>query len=124
MRLRTMFLGGLLLAGTLAVGELMPRVMVSESLSRYAASPPSYAIASVTQSRARDTYGSPLMRVLYPSAKVTSVGVWPGNCPRTAATESVPNREYYVRVQLYSLFAIPGPKMESRCGGTRMNWIS
>ena len=124
MRLRTMFFGGVLLAGTLAVGELMPRVMVSENLSRYASSPPSYAIASMSQARARDTYGSPLMRVLYPSAAVVSVGVWPANCPRTAATQDMPNREYYAKVQLYSLFGIPGPRMEARCGGARMNWIS
>jgi hypothetical protein len=122
MRLRTMFFGGVLLVGTLSVGELMPRVMVSETLSHYASNPPSYTIASVSQARARDTYGSPLMRVLYPSAKVVSVGVWPANCPRTSATQGLPNREYVAEVQLYSLFAIPGPRMESRCGGTRMNW--
>jgi hypothetical protein len=118
-----MFFGGVLLVCTLSVGELMPRVMVSESLARYAASPPSYAIASLSQARARDTYGSPLMRVLYPSARVVSVDVWPANCPRTSATQDVPNREFYAQVQLYSLFGIPGPRMEARCGGTRMNWL-
>ena len=122
MRLRTMFFGGVLLVGTLSVGELMPRVMVSESLSRYAANPPSYTIASVSQARARDTYGSPLMRVLYPSARVVSVGVWPANCPRSDAPHDLPNREYYAQVQLYSLFGIHGPRMEARCGATRMNW--
>jgi hypothetical protein len=119
-----MFVGIALLAGTLAVGEVMPTVMISENLSRYASSPPSYAVASVSQARARDTYGSPLMRLLYPSAKVVSVGAWPGNCPRTEATKDLPNRELYVQVQLYSLFAIPGPRMETRCGGTRTNWKS
>jgi len=124
MRLRTLFFGGILLVGALSVGELMPRVMVSESLSRYAANPPSYVIASLAQARARDTYGSPFMRVLYPSASVVSVTVWPSNCPRGAAPVDLPNREYYAKVQLYSLFGIRGPRMEARCGGTRMNWIT
>jgi hypothetical protein len=124
MRLGTMFFGVVLLAGTLSVGELMPRLMVSENLSRYAANPPSYVVASVSQARARDTYGSPLMRVLYPSAQVISVGVWPANCPPTAAAHDLPNREYYAQVQLYMLFGLRGPRMESRCGGTRTNWIS
>jgi len=123
MRIRTMFSGAILLVGALSVGELMPRLMVSESLGRYASSPQSYAIASLSYARARDTYGSPLMRVLYPSAKVVSVGVWPANCPRTAAMQNVPNREFYAEVQLYSLFAIRGPRMEARCGATRLNWL-
>jgi len=124
MRLRTIFYGGTLLLGALSVGELMPRAMMSDSLARYAASPPSYLVAALSQSRARDTYSSPFMRILYPMARVTSVGVWPANCPRTAATEGIPHREYYAEVQLYTLFNIPGPRMQSRCGGTRTNWVS
>jgi len=124
MRIRTIFYGGTLLLGALSVGELMPRAMMSDSLARYAASPPSYLVAALSQSHARDTYSSPFMRILYPMARVTNVAVWPANCPRTAATEAIPHREYYAEVQLYTLFNIPGPRMQSRCGGTRTNWVS
>lgn len=124
MRLRSIFYGGTLLLGALSVGELMPRAMMSDSLARYAASPPSYLVAALSQSHARDTYSSPLMRILYPMARVTNVAVWPANCPRTAATEGIPHREYYAEVQLYTLFNIPGPRMQSRCGGTRTSWVS
>ena len=124
MRLRTIFYGGTLLLGARSVGELMPRAMMSDSLARYAASPPSYLVAALSQSHARDTYSSPFMRILYPMARVTNVAVWPANCPRTAATEGIPHREYYAEVQLYTLFNIPGPRMQSRCGGPRTNWVS
>ena len=124
MRLRTYFYGATLLLGALSVGELMPRVTMSESLARFAASPPSYAVAALSQSRARDTYATPLMRVLYPTARVTNVAVWPANCPRTPATAGIPNREYYAEVQLYTLFNLPGPRMQARCGATRTSWTS
>ena len=124
MRIRTIFYGGTLLLGALSVGELMPRAMMSDSLARYAASPPSYLVAALSQSHARDTYSSPFMRILYPMARVTNVAVWPANCPRTAATGAIPHREYYAEVQLYTLFNIPGPRKQSRCGGTRTNWVS
>ena len=101
----------------LAVGEAVPRLGVNQDLSRYASSPPSLEVATASLAFARPRYASPLDHLLFPAADVR-IGVWPASCPRTHLTDRIPNRVYYGKVQLYSLFGIPGPVVEARCGGT------
>ena len=123
MTTRTVLGGATLLVGLLLLGEAIPGLLFDRDVSRFASDPPSLTVAASAQAQARTKYGSPFARLLYPGSRV-DVGVWPANCPRTAATANVANRAYYSRVHLYTLFGVPGPVLEVRCGGTRARWMT
>jgi hypothetical protein len=111
------------LAGALALGLIAPRGLVSASSERYRSDPRSYAVALQAEAATRGRAESLLGRLLLPASRVT-VWVEPQRCPADSAVGVVPNQAYQARVQFYTLFAIPGPAAEIRCGGTQLRWAT
>ena len=112
----------LLIIGGLTVAALTAPLLVPDGVDRLPPGSVEREVASRAYPGAWTLNDNPVGRVLLPGVRVTRVWPEPGHCGASEQAAEGRARDYRAEVRLHSLFAIPGPVVQIRCGGAAYSW--
>lgn len=108
---------GLLLACVAFSGLSIPLATVENGVSELS-SDRSRIVAVRALQMGEIMMDHPFQKLVYPAARIESVRYRPGHCPRGEPGARRADADWVVDVRYYTFFAIPGPRVRVRCGGS------
>ena len=112
----------ILLIAALGAAALVAPLMIPDGVEQRAPGSVERDVASRAFQGAWMLNDNPIGRVFLPGMRVSRVWQEPGHCGPTEIVPDARTRDYRAEVRLYSLFAIPGPVVQVRCGGANYSW--